>query len=121
MSRSGTGFHKVREPNCDQLVSGLQFVTPPVADDAVEVVDIGVPPMAQSEIVERAFAAGKDVLAQKPLALSISPSPVFAFFLAADWEPRPRLQPLTSSARCKEGRDGRFLVLPRQLNRLIQP
>jgi predicted dehydrogenase len=41
-----------------------------LADDVVEVVDIGVPPMAQSEIVERAFAAGKDVLAQKPLALS---------------------------------------------------
>ena len=41
-----------------------------LSDDAVEVVDIGVPPMAQSEIVERAFAAGKDVLAQKPLALS---------------------------------------------------
>jgi predicted dehydrogenase len=41
-----------------------------LADEAVEVVDVGVPPMAQSNIIERAFAAGKDVLAQKPLALA---------------------------------------------------
>jgi predicted dehydrogenase len=43
-----------------------------LADDAVRIVDVGVPPMAQSEIIERAFAAGKDVLAQKPLALTSS-------------------------------------------------
>jgi predicted dehydrogenase len=41
-----------------------------LADDAVRIVDIGVPPMAQSEIIERAFAVGKDVLAQKPLSLT---------------------------------------------------
>jgi predicted dehydrogenase len=40
-----------------------------LADDAVTVVDIAVPPQAQPEIVRRALAAGKHVLAQKPFAL----------------------------------------------------
>lgn len=37
-------------------------------DDSVEVVDVAVHPRAQPEICHRAFAAGKHVLAQKPLA-----------------------------------------------------
>ncbi len=39
-----------------------------LADDAVEIVDIAVPPWAQREIVEKAAAAKKHMLCQKPLA-----------------------------------------------------
>jgi predicted dehydrogenase len=39
------------------------------ADEAVEVVDVAVTPWSQDEIVRAAIAAGKHVLAQKPLAL----------------------------------------------------
>jgi predicted dehydrogenase len=37
-------------------------------DDTIEVVDIAVVPSAQPDIIRRALAAGKHVLAQKPLA-----------------------------------------------------
>jgi predicted dehydrogenase len=40
-----------------------------LADEAVTVVDIAVPPQAQPEIVRRALDAGKHVMAQKPFAL----------------------------------------------------
>lgn len=40
-----------------------------LADEGVEVVDIAVVPQAQPEIARRALAAGKHVLAQKPLAV----------------------------------------------------
>lgn len=39
-----------------------------LADPAVQVVDIAVPPWAQLEIVEQVAAAGKHMLCQKPLA-----------------------------------------------------
>jgi len=39
-----------------------------LADPAIEVIDIAVHPAAQPEIARRAIAAGKHVLAQKPLA-----------------------------------------------------
>jgi predicted dehydrogenase len=39
-----------------------------LADDSIPVVDVAVFPEAQPEIVRRALAAGKHVLAQKPLA-----------------------------------------------------
>lgn len=39
-----------------------------LADDTIEVVDIAVVPSAQPDIASRALAAGKHVLAQKPLA-----------------------------------------------------
>lgn len=41
-----------------------------LADPSIEVVDIAVVPQAQPEIARRALAAGKHVLAQKPLAES---------------------------------------------------
>jgi predicted dehydrogenase len=40
-----------------------------LADDAVAVVDVAVPPWEQPQIVRRALAAGKHVLAQKPFTL----------------------------------------------------
>jgi predicted dehydrogenase len=40
-----------------------------LGDPQVAVVDVAVPPWEQPAIVERALAAGKDVLAQKPFAL----------------------------------------------------
>jgi predicted dehydrogenase len=43
-----------------------------LADPAVEVVDIAVPPWVQLEIVEKVVAAGKHMLCQKPLALEFS-------------------------------------------------
>jgi len=43
-----------------------------LADPAVEVVDIAVPPWVQLEIVEKVVAAGKHMLCQKPLALDFS-------------------------------------------------
>jgi predicted dehydrogenase len=39
-----------------------------LADPAVEVIDIAVPPWVQLEIVEKVVAAGKHMLCQKPLA-----------------------------------------------------
>jgi predicted dehydrogenase len=39
-----------------------------LADDEVEIVDVAVTPEAQVEIAERAAAAGKHLLCQKPLA-----------------------------------------------------
>lgn len=39
-----------------------------LADPAVQIVDIAVPPHRQRGIAEQAFAAGKHVMAQKPLA-----------------------------------------------------
>ncbi len=43
-----------------------------LADPAVDVVDIAVPPWVQLEIVEKVVAAGKHMLCQKPLALEFS-------------------------------------------------
>jgi len=43
-----------------------------LADPAVEVVDIAVPPWAQLEVVEQVAAAGKHMLCQKPLAMTFS-------------------------------------------------
>lgn len=43
-----------------------------LADPAVEVVDIAVPPWVQLEIVEKVVAAGKHMLCQKPLASKFS-------------------------------------------------
>lgn len=43
-----------------------------LADSAVDIVDIAVPPWAQLAIVERAAAAGKHMLCQKPLADTFS-------------------------------------------------
>jgi predicted dehydrogenase len=40
-----------------------------LADDTIEVVDIAVVPDQQPEVIRRVLAAGKHVLAQKPLAL----------------------------------------------------
>ena len=40
-----------------------------LADEAVSIVDIAVPPWEQPTIVRRALEAGKDVLAQKPFTL----------------------------------------------------
>ncbi|GIF63869.1 oxidoreductase [Asanoa ishikariensis] len=40
-----------------------------LADDEVEVLDVAVVPNAQPEIAKRAFAAGRHVLAQKPIAV----------------------------------------------------
>jgi predicted dehydrogenase len=42
-----------------------------LADPAVEVVDIATPPAVRIELIRRALAAGKHVLAQKPLALKV--------------------------------------------------
>lgn len=39
-----------------------------LADDAVDVVDIAVPPMYQHDIVERVVDTGRDLLCQKPLS-----------------------------------------------------
>ena len=47
-----------------------QTVDEVLDDDEVEVVDIAVVPQAQPEIAMRAFAAGKHVLAQKPIAVN---------------------------------------------------
>ncbi len=42
-----------------------------IADEAVEVVDISLPPHLQREVAEAAFGAGKHVLIQKPMATTL--------------------------------------------------
>jgi predicted dehydrogenase len=42
-----------------------------IADDAVEVVDISLPPHLQRDMAEAAFAAGKHVMIQKPMATTL--------------------------------------------------
>jgi predicted dehydrogenase len=42
-----------------------------IADDAVEVVDVSLPPHLHREVCEAAFAAGKHVLVQKPMATTL--------------------------------------------------
>ena len=42
-----------------------------IADEAVDVVDISLPPHLQREVAEAAFAAGKHVLIQKPMATTL--------------------------------------------------
>ena len=42
-----------------------------IADESVEVVDISLPPHLQREVAEAAFAAGKHVLIQKPMATTL--------------------------------------------------
>jgi predicted dehydrogenase len=72
------GLHDVRDDAARELAgtysigrvySSLDEV---LADDDVEVVDVAVHPAAQPEIAQRVLAAGRHVLCQKPLALSLA-------------------------------------------------
>jgi predicted dehydrogenase len=54
-----------REHGLPKVYSGLREL---LGDPAVEIVDVAVYPSVQLEIVERATAAGKHLLCQKPLA-----------------------------------------------------
>jgi len=70
--------YDLKRENAEQVAA--QFGIPNVydsveellADPAVEIVDIAVPPWVQLEIVEQVVAAGKHMLCQKPLALDFN-------------------------------------------------
>jgi predicted dehydrogenase len=71
------GIHDVDEDRAAEVAK--EFDLPRVwqfdevlADESIEVLDIAVVPDAQPAIAERALAAGKHVLAQKPLATTSS-------------------------------------------------
>jgi predicted dehydrogenase len=69
------GIVDIDRPRAEKLAAqfGLQHVYDSLEqvldDDDVEVLDIAVVPAAQPGIAKRAFAAGKHVLAQKPIAV----------------------------------------------------
>jgi predicted dehydrogenase len=66
------GIYDVRPDAADGLGLPLFPTLDDLLDDPrVEIVDIGTHPAARPELVTRALAAGKHVLAQKPLALEV--------------------------------------------------
>jgi len=70
-----------------------------LADPAVEVVDIAVVPWAQPAIVKAALAAGKHVMCQKPLAMSVEE----ARELAASGESAGQVVAVNQQLRFDEG------------------
>src|ERR1700730_409372 len=82
-SRSGTGFHMVREPNCATLESGLQFVTAPLLPPCPAAAPLTPP--------GRLLLENKDWLPPvKPTGLGEAPGPpaqIIALALASNWVP----------------------------------